>query len=581
MKNFKVSYQIVLFFCLFFLLTDLSWGNNKPLYIQDELLLQPKAGVKEEKVKEIIKGLGASVIGEIPQIRVKHIRVPAHALERVRDALSRNPQINYVEYNYLAEPSIAPSDTFYPYQWHHPKISAPQGWDITTGSNNVVIAILDTGVDPSHPDLSTKILPGYNFYDNNTDTRDVHGHGTAVAGTAAAISNNGSGVAGVAWQNPIMPLRISAPDGWATYSAMASAIIYAVDRGAKIINLSYGGTSSSSTLQNAINYAWNKGAIVFASAGNSSTDIPTYPAACNNAVAVSATTSNDTIASFSNYGTWVDISAPGLGIYTTLNGGGYGSKSGTSFSSPIAAGLAALIMSANPSLTNRDVVEIMKMNADDLGALGFDPYYGYGRINVYRSLMAVTNSISQPDIEPPLVSIVSPTDGSSVSGNVTISVSATDNVGVSRVDLYINGVFYASDNLEPFTFVWDTSNSPEGIYYLEAIASDNSGNKGNSNVIMVNLSNPKDTVSPTVYINSPQDSSYLSINQKINVTAYDESGVSRIELYIDGILRSSVSGNSLSYTWNTRKVAKGSHTISTKAYDLAGNMGASSITVYK
>ena len=162
-------------------------------------------------------------------------------------------------------------------------------------------------------------------------------------------SNNYIGVTGIVWNNPLMPLRISDPNGWATYSAMASAMIYAADRGVKVMNISFAGSSSSSTLQNAVNYAWSKGAIVFASAGNYSTNTPYYPAACNNAVSVAATTSSDSPASFSNYGTWIDLSAPGVSILTTNNGGGYGSWSGTSFSSPITAGLGALVFSANPS----------------------------------------------------------------------------------------------------------------------------------------------------------------------------------------------------------------------------------------
>lgn len=580
-KIFIIKSTIFIILSLVLLITNSTWAINNPPYVPDELLVQPKAGVSEEKIKEIFKVVGATQIKDIPQIRVKQIRIPPHALERVMDAFSRNPHINYVEPNFLAEPLEIPNDSYYSYQWHHPKISTPQGWNISKGSTNVPIAILDTGVDPIHPDLSSKLLPGYNFYDNNTDTKDVYGHGTAVAGVAAAISNNYSGVAGVAWNNPIMPLRISAPDGWATYSAMASAIIYAVDRGVKVINLSYGGTSSSSTLQNAVNYAWNKGAIVFASAGNYATDSPTYPAACNNAIAVSATTSSDSIASFSSYGNWIDLSAPGSGIYTTLNGGGYGSKSGTSFSSPIAAGVAALIMSSNPSLTNKDVVEIILMNSDDLGTPGFDPYYGFGRINAYRSLLAATNSISQPDTEPPFVTIISPSDGSTVSGKISITLSASDNVAVSKVDLYINGILYATDNTEPYNFLWDSSSSPDGLYYLEAVAVDSSGNIGNSNTVMIYVSNPKDTTSPEVYITSPIDGSYVTTNQKINVTASDDIGVSKIELYIDGVLKSSVNGNSLSFSWNTRKITKGIHTISAKAYDLSGNTKTKSINVYK
>ena len=556
--------------------------NDHGLYLADELLVQPKAGVSKGKIAEIIAGEGATMVGEIPQIRVKQIKVPAHALERVKEALSRNPHVNFVEYNYLAEPTATPNDNYYSSQWHLPKISAPQGWDISTGSGNVVIAILDTGVDPTHPDLSEKLVPGYNFYDNNTNTSDVYGHGTAVAGSAAAISNNYNGVAGVAWNSPIMPLRISDASGWATYSAMASAMTYAADRGAKVINISFAGTSSSSTLQNAVNYAWNKGAILFASAGNYSTNTPYYPAACNNAVSVSATTSSDSLASFSNYGNWIDISAPGVSIYTTLNGGGYGSKSGTSFSSPITAGLAALIFSANPLLTNAEVVEVLLENADDLGASGYDPYYGWGRINVYKTLLAAIGATPQPDVTPPIVSITSPANGSTLSGQATVSVSATDDVGVSKVELYVNGTLYLTDNTEPYNFFLDTTKFLDGAYELLALAYDPSGNVGQSNGIAVYVSNPKDTIPPIVSIISPTNGLKIDKNViKIQVVASDNVVVSRIELYIDGVLNLVTNSSTISWSWNTVKVSKGQHVISAKAYDEARNVGTNSVTIYK
>ncbi|EHP83704.1 peptidase S8 and S53 subtilisin kexin sedolisin, partial [Geobacter metallireducens RCH3] len=195
---------------------------------------------------------------EIAPIRVKRIKVPAAARAKVKAALAKNPHVTFVEENYLAEQTMVPNDPSYASQWHLPKIAAPAGWDISTGSSSVDIAILDSGVDPSHPDLAGKLLPGFNFVFNNTDTHDVTGHGTKVAGSAGAMGNNGAGVAGVAWQNQIMPLVIADSTGYATYSRMASAITYAADHGVRIINLSYGGSTSSSTLQNAVNYAWNK-----------------------------------------------------------------------------------------------------------------------------------------------------------------------------------------------------------------------------------------------------------------------------------------------------------------------------------
>jgi subtilisin family serine protease len=432
--------------------TGHSWGGSGDSpFVADELLVQLRPGVSHAKADKVIKGIGATTAGEIQNIQVKKIKVPAHAREHVKEALSHNPNIEFVENNYIASLSVNPNDVKYPSQWHLRKIDAPFGWDIHTGSSGIPIAIIDSGVDPTHPDLADKLLPGYNFLGDNTDTHDVHGHGTAVAGSAAAITNNSIGVAGVAWENPIMPLVVVNTQGRASYFDIAQAITYAADNGAKVMNISIAGPSPSSTLQNAVHYAWDRGAVVVAAAANSGTDTPYYPAACSNTVAVSATTSTDALASWSNFGDWVDVSAPGVSIGTTKRGGTYGYYSGTSFASPITAGLVALIMSVNPSLANDQAVEILEQNADDLGAAGFDPNYGHGRINVNESLLAASVSVPAPDTTPPSASITAPVDGVAVSSDVFVNVSATDDVGVSVVELFINGTFYAEDTTEPYS----------------------------------------------------------------------------------------------------------------------------------
>jgi len=566
-----------------------AWGSggSGAAYVSDELLFQVKAGVSQKEAAEIVQGIGADAVSEISQIRVKRIKVPEQALERVKEALSHNPKINFVENNFLAEAVGTPNDRYYSSQWHLPKISAPLGWDISTGSSNIAIAIIDSGADPTHPDLSSKLIPGYNFVNDNADTHDAQGHGTAVAGSAAAIGNNYTGVSGVAWTNLIMPLVVVNSSYWASYYDISQAITYAADHGAKVMNISIAGSSSSSTLQNAVDYAWRKGAVIFASAGNYSTSSPYYPAACDKVVAVSATTSSDTLSGFSNYGNWVALSAPGESILTTDNGGGYGYHSGTSFSSPIAAGLGALIMSANPSLTNAQVVEIMRQNGDDLGAPGFDPYFGYGRINVYKSLLAATTDVPQSDTTSPSVSIASPANGSTVSGGVTVDVSATDNVGVSKVDLFINGILYASDSTGPYSFYWETSKNANGVYVLEALAYDSADNVGQSNTVQVYVNNPVDTVPPVVAITfsggnySSGGNYYVGKKLTIKATAADNVAVAKIELYVDNVRKTSSSGNTLTYMWNTVKVSQGAHVISVKAYDAAGNVGTSSGTVYK
>lgn len=583
---FTLSFIMVICFAV----ANITWAGNENengRHVRGELLIKSKAGTSKNKMQGILARHGAVTAGEIEQINVKRIRVPDHALEKVKAALEKNPHISFVEYNGIAEGAAEPNDERYPSQWHLPKISAPDGWDMCTGSDTTPIAIIDSGVDPTHPDLSDKLLGGYNFLENNTDTHDVRGHGTAVAGTAAAISNNVAGVAGVAWGNPIMPLVVLNSDNYATYYNVARAITFAADNGIRVINISLGGSSSSSTMQNAINYAWNKGTLIFACAMNNATSTPYYPAACEHVVAVSATTSSDTRASFSNYGAWIDIAAPGASILTTNRGGGYSYWNGTSFASPIAAGLAGLIISANPDLTNTQVGEIIMQNADDLGDPGFDQYYGYGRVNACASLAAAIGTAPEPEPEPditdPLVSITSPDEGSTVSSSITVSVSATDNVGVETVELYIDGTLFGTSNPDFHNFYWNTNDLPEGYYELSAIGYDTSGNIGHSNSVTVYVHNQQeqDITSPVVSITSPADGAHLSKLVKITVLASDNIGVTRMQLYVDGLLMFDKQASAISWPWNVKKASNGEHIISSKAYDAAGNVGTDSITVYK
>src|SRR5712692_1756442 len=352
-----------------------------PQQTPGRLLVQPRRGANPKTVSQTLAAHGASVEKTIPQINVHVLRVPPQAQEQVRQALLKTGQFTFVEPDGQGKGVLTPNDVNYPSQWHLPQIQAPGAWDMSTGSG-VTIAIVDSGVDPSHPDLVANLVSGVSYIGGST--ADVLGHGTAVAGTAAAIGNDVIGVAGVAWTN-IMPLVVLNSSNWATYADISSAVTYAADRGARIINISITGTTASSTLQSAMTYAWNKGSVVFAAAGNSSSSSPGYPAACDNVVAVSSTNSTDGLSSFSNFGSWSDIAAPGENILTTMNGGGYGYWAGTSFASPIAAGVGALVLSRNPSLSASALVSTLQNNADNIG-LAY--YFGAGRVNAYRAVVA-------------------------------------------------------------------------------------------------------------------------------------------------------------------------------------------------
>lgn len=580
-KRISIVFIFTMFFCI--IATNLMATSTNAKFVPGELLIKPMDRISGDQVKAICANHGAYIVKDLHQIGVKLIRMPEHALETVMAALENNPNIEFVEHNFIAEGAIIPNDPNYSSQWHLPKISAPTGWDINIGSTEIVIAIIDSGVDSDHPDLMDKLIPGYNFlsgYDSS-NTNDVYGHGTAVAGSAATITNNDIGVAGVAWENLIMPLVVLNSNNQATYADIIDAINYAADHDADIINISIGGVGSSLSEEAAINYAWGKGAIIIACAMNWNTDVPQYPAAYDNVMAISATTSSDTKSDFSSYGDWITVAAPGTAILTTSRDGTYGFWNGTSFASPITAGLAALILSVDPNLTNAQIVELIKQNADDLGTPGFDIYFGHGRINVYESLLAAGRVIPDPDITVPSVSITSPSEGEIVSGTITVITEVTDNITVAKVDLYVGGSIMGTKTAEPYDFVLDTTELTEGYNELIAEAYDTSGNIGYSTDIMINVDNiPEgDMTPPVVTFVSPEDGVSITKSSKVEIIASDETGVTGMTLYLDGNIVKVSKRSTIKYIVMAKKISAGEHELLAEAYDAAGNVGETSIII--
>jgi subtilisin family serine protease len=551
------------------------------LAVSDEILARPMPHLSEKAVQQLFGVHGAAQIDSIPQLNIRVLRVPAAKRELVVAALSNNPNIEFAEKNSIASPGAMTNDPYVTngYEWHLAQIKALDAWSISTGDSGTIIAICDTGVAPSHPDLAGKLLPGYNFYANNTNTADDYGHGTAVAGTAAAQGNNGIGVAGVAWNASILPVKISDPTGYATYSNMAKALTYAVDHAARVINISFYGSSSSSTLQSAADYVWNHKGIVFACAGNTGTSAPQYPAACRNVIAVSGTEYDDVMGIWSSYGSNISLSAPGVGIYTTNADGTYGAHSGTSFASPIAAGAAALLLGYDPQMTNARLVQLLEQNADDLGSTGLDIYYGYGRVNAWRALVAA--GAPQVDTTAPVTSVTSPAAASTVSGIMNVQIDASDNIGVTKVELYVDDVLNNTSPQAPASFSWDTTTFSNATHTLRSLAYDAAGNVGTSADVSVNVQNnvaiTTDTTPPTAQITSPANGATTGRNLKVYTVTSDNVGVVRVELYLDQVLNATSSNSSPMFSLNTSKWSKGVHTLQLLAYDAAGNAGSSAV----
>jgi hypothetical protein len=385
-----------------------------------------------------------------------------------------------------------------------------------------------------------------------------------------------------------MPLRIAFKDAagscYAYASTIASGITYAADHGARIANISYGPLAGNAAIQSAAQYMKNKGGLVFISASNDGVDLNVTPT--TSLIAVSATDSSDNKASWSSYGNAISLAAPGTGIWTTSNGGGYGGWNGTSFASPIAAGVAALMMSAAPTLDGAQIEQLMFSNALDLGTAGRDPLFGYGRVDAAAGVSAARAWVPVTDTQPPTATITSPTASSSVSGTVAVVVAAADNVGVDRVELKVNGTVVAADSAGPYSFSWDSTGVANGMNTLVATAYDKAGNAIASSPVSVNVANTQppppaiDKTPPVVSISNPVAGS-VSGNVSVSVNASDNSGPAGISqlLYIDGKLSARGGGASLSYNWNTRKVAAGAHTINAVATDFAGNSATASVNV--
>lgn len=345
----------------------------------------------------------AAVIDEIPQLDTLVIRTDEVNFERALRRFQARADVEYVEPDYIGYPTWTPNDPSYTggQQWALGKIQMPLAWDLARGQG-AVIAVLDTGVDVNHPELQGRLLPGFSFTDDTTNVADNCGHGTHVTGIIAANTNNGVGIAGVAPEAQILPVKVmeryqAGVSCYGSYSDFAAGLVYAADHGARVVNMSFGGTTNSTTLANAIAYAANRGVLLVGAAGNNNSSTLFYPAAYTQVIAVAGTDGADARYASSNYGDWVDIAAPAVGVYSLYSNSSYTYMSGTSMAAPHVAGVAGLLLSQNPAYTAADLRALLQNNADDLGAPGFDPYFGWGRLNAYRAL---TNSSAAPTPAP-------------------------------------------------------------------------------------------------------------------------------------------------------------------------------------
>lgn len=395
-----------------------TFGTNQTAeYVEGEYVVY-----YEGDVQNLLKlGLNVKRSYEVEDLQGQKASIITLKLdEKQLNVLRKLGGVKYIEPNYIYKAYAVPNDSYYSYQWHYEAINLPKAWDIIK-SADVIVAVVDTGVSFTHPDLQGIFVDGYDFVDNDSDPTDPSNdvsHGTHVTGTIAALSNNGKGVAGVNWGGygiKIMPIRVLGADGSGTLDAVANGVRYAADHGAKIINMSLGGGGDSQILREAIQYAYNKGVTIVCAAGNENGPV-SYPAKYPETIAVSSVRYDLQRAPYSNYGPEVDVAAPGGDTSVDQNGDGYAdgvlstiwSKDngdtymflqGTSMAAPHVAGVAALLY-ASGKTTPEEIREALKNTAKDLGPAGEDDYYGAGLIDAYAAINYNGGSSNPPEPEP-------------------------------------------------------------------------------------------------------------------------------------------------------------------------------------
>lgn len=412
--------------------------------VSGRVLVKTRPGVRAADLVSLMSVEGVQAVGLIPELNYTILSVPAGQERAWAARLASNPSVTFAQPEFTYNVLVEPNDWYYvistQWQWNLRRINAPAAWDISTGSSDVVIAIVDTGIDERHEDLIGKVILKQDYVNEDNPFDGMGAHATHVAGIAAAKTNNATGIAGVSWGARIMSVKVANHFGKAKDTDAAQGIIFAADHGAKVINLSFGGEDYSQLMQDAVDYAYGKGALIVAAAGNCADEskfiewdchtlnAPIYPAAGNHVLAVGAVEMDNTRSIFSEHGSYVAVVAPGGDILSTFPNQQYWRLWGTSMAAPHVSGLASLIWSVNPSLTNDQVASIIISTARDIGPAGRDDEYGYGLIDAEAALVKA----SQPQVVPTPTRTPTPVPALSASPSGTGALSQPDAGVITR-----------------------------------------------------------------------------------------------------------------------------------------------------
>ena len=544
-------------------------------------------------------------------------------------ALSRNPNVVSVEPNRTVQiAEIQPNGVERIDGW----VAHQAGYDGRTPSGSPVrVAILDTGINPTHEDLAANVAlnEGKNCIAPGSVPDDDHGHGTHVAGSAAA-AYNGVGIVGVATDASLVAVKVIDSTGYGSDAQVLCGLDHvaalAADGTPTVVNMSIGevktepaGCDSSATHQ-AICNLHAAGVTVVAAAGNNAVDVSGFfPAAYPETIAVSAfsdldgtpadtgcqffldilNSCDETLGNFTNFGTGVDVAAPGVNVYSSSLSGGYEVKAGTSMASPHVAGVAALVLGANPALSPEEVRGILAETGEcpDGTVAGDGSCAGQGAwlvsdifsgtnpdpdgiaeplVNALRAAEAAAGA--EVDLVDPEVTLTAPSDGATLTGDVTVSADASDDVAVARVEFSVDGASIGIDDTAPYELVWDSSTAANGSRVVSATAFDPSGNNA-TDTVTVTVDNPIDAVDPVVSVTAPGDGATLTGDVTVAADASDDVAVSRVEFFVDAASIGSDDTAPYEMVWNTATAANGSRVVSATAFDPSGNNATDSVTV--
>jgi subtilisin family serine protease len=365
--------------------------SERPQYVANSLLVEFERGTTKRQIAEVLERAGVSVDETIVELGIRVVSVPPARRDKALARLRASRYVASAERDVVIRRlDTRPNDSVWPEQWGLRLMGLPAAWDLTKGSSNVIVGVLDSGVDHGHPDLAGTILPGLDLVNGDGDPADDYGHGTSVAGIVAARTNNELGQAGSCWTCSILPIKVLDARGVGAMATLAIGLVEAVDRGARVINMSLGGPQGTETLEQAVAYALAKGAILVAAAGNNGTSTPFYPAAYPGVIGVAGTDETDALFPWSNHGPWVRLAAPGCNVATVI-GGAHDHVCGTSTAAPLVAGVIALALAGKPTASRTQIEQALLQTAAATGA-------GLPRVDALKMLTAL--GIASPPATP-------------------------------------------------------------------------------------------------------------------------------------------------------------------------------------